>query len=103
MIKIAIASGKGGTGKTLVATNTFHTLLKNNYRAMLVDCDAEAPNSIAFFETSLIEKTEVTQLVPFINTETCTFCSKCHDYCNYNAIFILPPMKIIKVIEDLCH
>jgi MinD superfamily P-loop ATPase len=103
MIKIAIASGKGGTGKTFVATNIFYTLLQNNYKAMLVDCDAEAPNSIAFFETKLIKESDVTQLVPVINTETCTFCGKCHEYCNYNAIFILPPMKIIKVIEDLCH
>ncbi len=103
MIKIAVASGKGGTGKTFVATNLFCTLLKNNYRAMLVDCDAEAPNSVAFFETNLIKESEVTQLVPVINTDTCTFCGKCHEYCNYNAIFILPPMKIIKVIEDLCH
>jgi MinD superfamily P-loop ATPase len=103
MMRIAIASGKGGTGKTFVATNIFCSLLQNNYRVMLVDCDAEAPNAIAFFETKLIKKSEVTQLVPVINTDTCTFCNKCHDYCNYNAIFILPPMKIIKVIEDLCH
>jgi MinD superfamily P-loop ATPase len=103
MIKIAIASGKGGTGKTLVATNIFYTLLHNNYGAMLVDCDAEAPNSVAFFETKLVKESEVTQLVPVINTDSCTFCGKCHKYCNYNAIFILPPMKIIKVIEDLCH
>jgi len=103
MMKIAIASGKGGTGKTFVATNIFYTLLKNNYRAMLIDCDAEAPNSIAFFETKLVKEIEVTQLVPVINTDNCTYCGKCHEYCNYNAIFILPPMKIIQVIEDLCH
>jgi MinD superfamily P-loop ATPase len=103
MMKIAIASGKGGTGKTFVATNIFFTLLQNNYRAILVDCDAEAPNVAAFFETKLIKETGVTQLVPVINTETCTFCGKCHEYCNYNAIFILPPMKVIQVIEDLCH
>jgi MinD superfamily P-loop ATPase len=103
MIKIAIASGKGGTGKTFIATNVFYTLLQNNYSTMLVDCDAEAPDSIAFFETKLIKETEITQLVPVINTDSCTFCSKCREYCNYNAIFILPPMKIIQVIEDLCH
>ena len=102
-MKIAIASGKGGTGKTFVATNIFQTLLKNNYNVMLVDCDAEAPNSAAFFDTRLSEQSEVTQLVPVINTGNCTFCGKCHEYCNYNAIFILPPMKIISVIEDLCH
>ena len=102
-MKIAIASGKGGTGKTFIATNIFYTLLQNNYKAMLVDCDAEAPNSIAFFEAKLIMESEVTQQVPAINADICTFCGKCHEYCNYNAIFILPPMKIIKVIEDLCH
>lgn len=103
MMKIAVASGKGGTGKTFIATNIFYTLLKNNYRAMLIDCDAEAPNSVAFFVTKLINELEVSQLVPVINPDSCTFCGKCHEYCNYNAIFILPPMKIIKVIEDLCH
>lgn len=103
MIKIAIASGKGGTGKTFVATNIFHSLLQNNIDAILVDCDAEAPNAAAFFKTRQIGSFEVTQLVPVINTDSCTFCGKCHEYCNYNAIFILPPMQIINVIKDLCH
>jgi len=103
MLKIAIASGKGGTGKTFIATNLFQTLIKNNYRTILVDCDAEAPNAVAFFDTELILQSEVTQLVPVIDTGACTFCGKCHEYCSYNAIFILPPVKIIKVIEDLCH
>jgi MinD superfamily P-loop ATPase len=103
MIKIAIASGKGGTGKTFVATNIFHTLVKNQIDAVLVDCDAEAPNAVAFFKTKLTRAVEVTQLVPVVDTRACTFCGKCHEYCNYNAIFILPPMKIINVIEDLCH
>ena len=103
MIRIAIASGKGGTGKTFVATNIFYTLLKNQIDAVLIDCDAEAPNAVAFFETKQINTIEVTQLVPVININACTFCGKCHEYCNYNAIFILPPMKIINVIEDLCH
>lgn len=104
MLKIAIASGKGGTGKTFVATNIFHTLIQNNYRSILVDCDAEAPNAIAFFDNKVFTgKDEVFQMVPVIDTEKCTFCSKCHEYCNYNAIFIIPPARIINVIEDLCH
>lgn len=103
MIKIAVASGKGGTGKTFIATNILHALVKNQIDAILVDCDAEAPNSAAFFKTKLTRAVDVTQLVPVIDTKTCTFCGKCHEYCNYNAIFILPPMKIINVIEDLCH
>jgi MinD superfamily P-loop ATPase len=103
MIKIAIASGKGGTGKTFISTNIFYTLLQNNYNTMLVDCDAEAPNSIEFFEKIFIGESDVTQLVPVINTDTCTFCGKCDEYCEYNAIFILPKKSIINVMEDLCH
>jgi MinD superfamily P-loop ATPase len=103
MIKIAVASGKGGTGKTLVATNMFHTLLGKNEDVLLVDCDAEAPNAVAFFETSKSGSLEVNMMVPVIDTDKCIYCGKCHDYCNYNAIFIIPPMQIIKVLEDLCH
>jgi len=102
-MKIAIASGKGGTGKTFISTNLFYTLLKNNYKTILVDCDAEAPNAVAFFEAELTSQSEVSHLVPVIDEAACTFCGRCHDYCSYNAIFILPPVKIIKVIEDLCH
>jgi len=103
MIKIAIASGKGGTGKTFVATNIFHALLKNQIDAVLVDCDAEAPDAVAFFAANKTKVIGVTRLVPVINTSACTFCGKCNEYCSYNAIFILPPVKIINVIEDLCH
>jgi len=102
-MKIAIASGKGGTGKTFISTNLFHILLEHDYKTVLVDCDAEAPNSVAFFKAELKTQSEVTQQVPVIDTGACTFCGKCHEYCSYNAIFILPHVKIIKVIEDLCH
>ena len=49
MIKIALASGKGGTGKTFAATNIYRSLLGQNIDAVLVDCGAEAPNAAAFF------------------------------------------------------
>ncbi len=103
MIKIAIASGKGGTGKTFIATNIFHVLTQKHVRSVLADCDAEAPNALSFFETVGKETHEVVQSVPVIDISKCTYCGKCHEYCNYNAIFILPPSKIITVIEDLCH
>ncbi len=102
-IKIAIASGKGGTGKTLIATNLFYTLQQKGVKITLIDCDAEEPNDILFFNTINETSYEVTQKVPVINETLCTFCGRCHEYCNYNAIFILPPSKIINVIEDLCH
>jgi MinD superfamily P-loop ATPase len=103
MLKIAVGSGKGGTGKTFIATNLFYTLSKNNYRTSLTDCDAEAPNALAFFNKELINNSRVTKMVPVINRTICTYCGKCHEYCNFNAIFILPPAGIINVIEDLCH
>lgn len=102
-LRIAVASGKGGTGKTLVATNLFHTLRRADIAAKLVDCDAEAPNDALFFDATLQQVVSVTQKVPVIDDTLCSFCGKCHTYCNYNAIFIIPPMQIIKVLEDLCH
>ncbi|BDX39416.1 cobyrinic acid a,c-diamide synthase [Tenuifilaceae bacterium CYCD] len=102
-MKIAIASGKGGTGKTLVSTNLFYTLQQHGYRVKLIDCDAEEPNDLIFFKGILSKSFCVNQKVPVINEINCTYCGKCHEYCNYNAIFILPPSKVIKVIEDLCH
>ncbi len=102
-IKIAIASGKGGTGKTIISTNLFYLLKKNNYITTLVDCDAEEPNDMVFFKEKITKTIDVTQKVPIINEMNCTFCGKCYEYCNYNAIFILPETKIIKVIEELCH
>ncbi|TVQ10622.1 MAG: (4Fe-4S)-binding protein [Bacteroidetes bacterium] len=101
--KIAIASGKGGTGKTLVATNLFHSLSKAGISATLVDCDAEAPNAKLFFKSSEEHTRVVTQKAPVIDENKCTFCGKCHDWCNYHAIFFLPQPPVIKVIEELCH
>lgn len=103
MFRIAIASGKGGTGKTFVATNIFYSFSKLKRMGMLVDCDAEAPNSAAFFNVEQVDKFAVTQMTPVIDVEKCTFCGRCHDFCSFNAIFILPPSKIINVMDDLCH
>lgn len=103
MLKVAVASGKGGTGKTFVSTNIFHSLKKKRVDAVLVDCDAEAPNAAAFFTKKLTGTVAVTRQVPVIDESKCVYCGKCHEYCNYNAIFIIPPVKIIKVIDDLCH
>jgi MinD superfamily P-loop ATPase len=102
-IKIAIASGKGGTGKTFVATNLFHVLRESGQQVLLVDCDAEAPNALAFFDTSQTDYFDVKQQVPVIDTAKCTFCYKCHEYCAYNAFFIIPSLKVIRVMDDLCH
>lgn len=59
MIKTAMARNKGGTGKTYIATNIFYTLLKNQIDVALVDCDAEAPNAVAFFEINTVDVTDL--------------------------------------------
>jgi MinD superfamily P-loop ATPase len=102
-IRIAIASGKGGTGKTLISTSLFYALQQKHQIVTLVDCDAEEPNDMVFFAGNAEKTTNVTQRVPVIDESKCTYCGKCHDYCSYKAIFIIPPSKIIKVMEDLCH
>jgi MinD superfamily P-loop ATPase len=102
-MNIAIASGKGGTGKTLLSTNLFHVLQAKEYKVNLIDCDAEEPNDMLFFQGEPSGMTEVTQKVPQIDTNKCTYCGLCHQWCAYNAIFFLKEQKIIKVLDDLCH
>ncbi len=102
-MKIAIASGKGGTGKTFVSTNLFWTLQEQGERIVLVDCDAEAPNVGEFLQRQPYETKDVELLIPKIDKESCVFCGKCFDYCSYNAIFYLPDMKMIQLTEELCH
>lgn len=102
-MKIAVASGKGGTGKTLVSTNLFWAVQNAGTLVTLVDCDAEEPNVAEFISGELLSNYPVKQNIPVINTERCVFCGKCFEYCNYNAIVFLPVSHFIQVVEDLCH
>ncbi len=102
-MKIAIASGKGGTGKTLVSTNLFRVAQKMGYACTLVDCDAEEPNVTEFMTGNKTFEKKVSQQIPVINTDKCSFCGKCHGNCSYNAIVFLPPARFIQVVEELCH
>jgi MinD superfamily P-loop ATPase len=102
-IKIAVASGKGGTGKTLVSTNLFWAVQNSGIPVTLVDCDAEEPNVAEFISGEVFANYLVMQNIPVIQTELCTFCGKCFEYCNYNAIVFLPANHFIQVVEDLCH
>lgn len=103
-ITIAIASGKGGTGKTFISTNLFYALQGSGLNMALVDCDAEAPNDREFFREGVLQGTSaVTQKVPVIDKSKCTYCGKCDEYCNFNAIFFLEEPPTIEVLEELCH
>ena len=101
-VKIAIASGKGGTGKTFVATNLFNVLRKADRQVTLIDCDAEEPNVLEFISGEKIDQLNVTQEIPVIDTEACIYCGKCAEYCHYNAIFFVEDARIIQVMDDLC-
>ena len=94
---IAVASGKGGTGKTTVAVN----LALSIGNAQVLDVDVEEPNANVFLHTSFSEKKDVVVSVPKINEEVCTFCGKCSEFCAYNALAVVP--KKVLVFPELCH
>lgn len=104
-IRIAVASGKGGTGKTTVSTNLFRAInQKLPSGALLVDCDVEEPNDALFFkEAKAKDRTTINQEIPFIDTASCTFCRKCAEYCEFNAIVVIPPADFAEVNSSLCH
>lgn len=104
-MRIAIASGKGGTGKTTVSVNLYHFLSQEfENKVQLIDCDVEEPNSILFFsQAEKISEKEVFSLVPKIDTTKCTFCKKCAEWCEFNAITIVKNLKFAEVNSDLCH
>jgi len=103
--KIAIASGKGGTGKTSVSVSLQHFIRKQfTNQVQLVDCDVEEPNDILFFPNATKKNSKIiTQRVPKIDKNQCNFCKKCADYCEFNAISIIPSIKMAKVNSSLCH
>lgn len=104
-VRIAVASGKGGTGKTTVATNLYRAINKEQAdSALLVDCDVEEPNDILFFPKSQqVNQTTIYQEIPKIDTTRCTFCRKCAEYCEFNAIVVIPPAAFAEVNSSLCH
>jgi MinD superfamily P-loop ATPase len=104
-IKIAIASGKGGTGKTTVSVNLYYFMQEYwSKNIQLVDCDVEEPDDVIFFPEAVKNtENEVTQLIPEIDTNKCTFCRKCVEYCEFNAIVVIPPVKYAEVNASLCH
>jgi MinD superfamily P-loop ATPase len=96
---ISIASGKGGTGKTLVATSIASSLGSG---VELVDCDVEEPNSYLFFPKRIKEKSEKFSLpVPVIDEEKCKRCGICSDFCAYNALAVFP--QEVLLFKELCH
>lgn len=102
-MKIAVASGKGGTGKTFFATNLFRVMQEAGLRTALVDCDAEVPNDTVFLSGQLCATEAVQVLCPEIDTEVCTRCGRCAEVCHFHAITCIPAVGYVRLQPDLCH
>lgn len=95
---ISIASGKGGTGKTTVATNL---ALSMGDGVRLLDCDVEEPNAHLFLNPVITNTVEVDTFVPAINEELCTACKKCSEICRFRALAVVGEQVL--VFPELCH
>jgi len=96
-MKIVVASGKGGTGKTLVAIN----LALSVNADQVLDCDVEEPNDYIFIKPLNVSTKSVELLVPEIDESKCTFCRKCAEFCQFNALFVVGETAM--VFPKLCH
>ncbi|MGA2914376.1 MAG: ATP-binding protein [Methanoregula sp.] len=98
-MRLAVASGKGGTGKTMVAANLSYTL-SQTCQVTLVDCDVEEPNLHLFFPAPATTA-DVTVPVPVFDEKICDRCGKCGEFCQYGAITVLA--NRILFFPELCH
>ncbi|MCK4590858.1 MAG: ATP-binding protein [Candidatus Latescibacteria bacterium] len=96
---IAVASGKGGTGKTTVVTNLAWVLQSEG--VTLLDCDVEEPNSALFLGPKWEESSSFRQFVPEVDLEKCTYCGRCSELCQFGAIITVK--ENILVFPELCH
>ena len=94
---IAVASGKGGTGKTTVAVNMALSL----ENVQLLDCDVEEPNVHLLLNPKINETKPVYALTPKVNEEICDHCGKCAEFCQNNAIFV--SSEKVLIFPELCN
>ena len=94
---ISVASGKGGTGKTTIATSLALSLGEVQF----LDCDVEEPNAHIFLKPHITEKISVGIPVPEVDELKCNFCRKCAEVCEFNAIVVIK--KKVLIFPKLCH
>ena len=96
-MKIAILSGKGGTGKTLLSVNLATVMGDATY----IDCDVEEPNGHLFFKPTITAKKDVAVYLPVQDITKCNGCRKCVDFCKFNALAYVN--KKLVVFDEVCH
>jgi len=100
-MQIAIASGKGGTGKTTIATNLARYIARSGQDVQYIDCDVEEPNGHIFLKPEISETQAATIDTPEVDAEKCDGCGKCGQLCQYSAIICLK--ETVMTFEQLCH
>jgi MinD superfamily P-loop ATPase len=99
---ISVASGKGGTGKTTIATSLALLLSEErSQKIQFLDCDVEEPNAYIFLKPEIKKSEPVNILVPQVDKRRCNFCGECAKVCVYNAIVVLK--REVLVFPELCH
>ncbi|HDQ71001.1 MAG TPA: (4Fe-4S)-binding protein [Chloroflexi bacterium] len=99
---VTVASGKGGTGKTTVAVNLALSIGAELCSDLLfLDCDVEEPNAGLFLNPVIEERREASQMIPQVDLETCTYCGRCAEVCQYHAIAVVGEKVLI--FPELCH
>lgn len=99
-MRIVVASGKGGTGKTTVATSLALVAVEQD-AVSFRDCDVEAPNAALFLHPVLDTHRDVGIRVPQVDAQTCTYCGKCAEVCQFHAIAVIGRKTL--VFPELCH
>ncbi|OQY37225.1 MAG: hypothetical protein B6226_05400 [Candidatus Cloacimonetes bacterium 4572_65] len=100
MYKIAIASGKGGTGKTTLSTNLAY-YLSQDHDVLLCDLDVEEPDSHIFINGVLVQEKKIYKQVPELIQEKCISCGRCKEVCAFNAVTMLGQQ--VMFFNELCH
>jgi len=101
MVKIAIASGKGGTGKSTISTNLAYILSLTCKDVAIIDCDVEEPNCHIFLNPEITSTEKHFLDVPLIDNDLCIGCGKCAEICEFNSLAIVKKKAII--FSELCH
>lgn len=96
-MKVAVLSGKGGTGKTFVAVNLAYA----NKNSVYIDCDVEEPNGHLFFKPVIMQKTDVNVQIPVCDEYLCNGCRKCVLFCEFHALAYIGGK--LMVFDKICH
>jgi MinD superfamily P-loop ATPase len=100
-MRITVASGKGGTGKTTIATSLALSLAEDGHIPVFLDGDVEAPNAHLFLKPVFEQRKDVALLIPHVDESKCTYCGKCAEVCQYHAIVLIGKKTLI--FPQLCH